>query len=102
MLLFRHGQYLIVAQLHITEADKNAVGHGTAPHLRIRKCAEARFVQIRLHVQQEPASGHEIDLQNIVRQRHDRCEISSVQVRALLSAKIKDPPYKYCTVRRDL
>ena len=89
MLLLRHGQQFIVAKLHIAEADKNAVGHSAVPYPRICQRAKPDLVQIRLHVQQKPASGHKIHLQNMVGQRRDGCEIPSVQVRALLSAKIK-------------
>ena len=89
MFLFRHGQYLIMAQLHIAEADKDTVGHSAVPHPRICKRAKPDLIQIRLHVQQKPASGHKIDLQNMVGQRCDGCKIPSVQVLTLLSAKIK-------------
>ena len=89
MFLFCHGQYLIMAQLHIAEADKDTVGHSAVPHPRICKRAKPDLIQIRLHVQQKPASGHKIDLQNMVRQRCDGSEILSIQMCALLSAKIK-------------
>ena len=89
MLLFRHGQDLIMAQLHIDEADYAAVGRSAEPHPRICQRAKPDLVQIRLHVQQKPASGHKIHLQNMVGQRRDGCEIPSVQVRAVLSVKIK-------------
>lgn len=56
---------------------------------RICKRAKPDLIQIRLHVQQKPASGHKIDLQNMVRQRCDGSEILSIQMCALLSAKIK-------------
>ena len=35
MLLLYHGQYFIVAQFDIAEADKNTVGHDTVLHLRV-------------------------------------------------------------------
>ena len=35
MLLLCHGQYFIVAQFYIAEANKNSVGHGAVPHLRV-------------------------------------------------------------------
>ena len=89
MFLFCHGQYLIMAQLHIAEADKDTVGHSAVPHPRICKRAKPDLIKIRLHIQQQPAAGYKIHLQNMVGQRCDRCEIPSVQVRALLSAKIK-------------
>ena len=89
MLLFRHGQDLIMAQLHITEADKNAVGHGAVPHPCICKRAKPDLIEIGLHIQQEPASGHKINLQHMIGQRCDGCKIPSIQVRALLSVKIK-------------
>ena len=58
-----------MAQLHVSEADEDAVGHGAVPHLRIGKRAEAHFVQLWLHIQKQAAAGYEIDLQNVVRQR---------------------------------
>ena len=54
MFLFCHGQYFIVAQLHISEADKDTVGHSTTPHVLIRKRKKTDLIQIRLHVQQKP------------------------------------------------
>ena len=51
MLLFRHGQDLVMAQLHIAEADKDAVGHSAVPHPRICQRAKPDLVQIWLHVQ---------------------------------------------------
>ena len=80
MLLLRHRQYLIVAQFYIAKADKDAVGHSAVPHPRISKRAKPNLIQMRLHIQQKPTSGHKIDLQNIIRQRRDSCEIPSVQV----------------------
>ena len=65
MLLLRHGQQFIVAKLHIAETDKDAVGHGTVPHLRICKRPETDFVKVGLHIQQQTTSGHEINLQDI-------------------------------------
>jgi hypothetical protein len=69
VFLFCHGQYFIVAQLHISEADKDTVGHNTTPHVLIRKKKKTDLIQIRLHVQQKPASRYKIDLQNIIGQR---------------------------------
>ena len=69
MLLLRHGKELVVAQLHVSEADEDAVGHGAAPYPRVGKGAEAGLVEIRLHIQKQAAAGYEIDLQNVVRQR---------------------------------
>ena len=68
MLLLRHGKELVVAQLHASEADEDAVGHGAAPYQWVGKGAEAGLVEIRLHVQKQAAAGYEIDLQNVVRQ----------------------------------
>ena len=51
MLLFRHGQDLVMAQLYIAEADKDAVGHSAVPHPRICQRAKPDLVQIWLHVQ---------------------------------------------------
>ena len=65
MLPLRHGQYFVMAQFHIAEADKDAVGHGAVPHLRVGKRAKPDFVKIRLHIQQQTTAGHKIDLQNI-------------------------------------
>jgi len=62
VFLFCHGQYFIVAQLHISEADKDTVGHSTTPHVLIRKRKKTDLIQIRLHVQQKPASRYKIDL----------------------------------------
>ena len=73
MFLFRHRQYLIMAQLHIAEADKDAVGHSAVPNARVCKRTKPDFVKIGLHIQQEPASGHKIDLQNMIGQRCDGC-----------------------------
>ena len=71
MLLLHHGQYFVVAQFHIAEADKDTVGHGTVPHLRVGQRPETDLVQIRFHVQQQTGPGHEIYLQNVALQRHD-------------------------------
>ena len=60
MLLLRHGQYFIVVQLYIAESDKNAVGHGAVPHLRVGQRPEADLVQMWIHVQQQAAAGDEI------------------------------------------
>lgn len=73
MLLFHHGKELVVTQLHIAEADENAVGHGTAPHLRVCQGTEAQLIQIRLHIQEQPAAGYKIHLQNVIPQgKHGR------------------------------
>ena len=72
MLLLYHGQYFIVAQFNIAEADKNTVGHGTAPHLWVSKWPETNFVKVGLHIQQQAAAGHKIDLQDKTVQRSDR------------------------------
>ena len=69
MLLLRHGQYLIVAQLHIAEADKDAIGHSAVPDPCIGKRAKPDLIKIRLHIQQQPAAGYKIHLQNMVGQR---------------------------------
>ena len=37
VFLLRHGQKLVVAQLYVAEADKNAVRHRAVPHLRVGK-----------------------------------------------------------------
>ena len=71
MLLLSHGQHFIVAQLHIAEADKNTVGHGTVPHLRVGQRPETNFIKVRLHVQQQAAAGYEINLQDKPVQRSD-------------------------------
>ena len=94
MCLLRHGQYLIVAQLHIAKADKDAIDHSAVPNPCIGKRAKPDLIKIRLHIQQQPASGYKIHLQNMVGQCCDRCEIPSVQVCALLSAKIKSTVQK--------
>ena len=73
MFLFRHRQYLIMAQLHIAETDKDTVGHSAVPYPRICKRAKTDLIQIRLHVQQKTTSGHKIDLQNMIGQRCDGC-----------------------------
>ena len=64
VLLLRHGQYFIVAQFDIAKPDKNTVGHGAFPHLRVSKRPETDIVKIRLHVQQQTAAGYEINLQD--------------------------------------
>ena len=71
MLLLCHGQYFIVAQFDIAEADKNTVGHGTVPDLRVSKRPETDFVKVGLHVQQQTAAGYEINLQDKPVQRAD-------------------------------
>ena len=67
----RHRQNFVVAQLYITEADKNAVGHGAVPDPRVAERAEPELIQIRLHVQQQTAAGDEIDLKDMIRKRRD-------------------------------
>ena len=37
VFLLGHGKQLVMAHLHITEADKNAVRHRAVPHLRVGK-----------------------------------------------------------------
>ena len=66
VFLLRHGQKLVVAQLYVAEADKNAVRHRAVPDLRVGKRPKSELVQIRLHVQQEPAPGDEIDLKQYI------------------------------------
>ena len=65
MLLLCHGQDLIVAEFDIAEADKNPVGHGAVPHLWVGQRSETDLVKMGLHIQQQTAAGHEIDLQDI-------------------------------------
>ena len=72
MLLLSHGQYFIVAQLHISEADKYTVGYGTVPHLRVGQRPETNFIKVWFHVQQQAAAGYEINLQDKPVQRSDR------------------------------
>ena len=68
-----------MAELHVVEADKNAVGHGAAPHRRVGERAEAELVEVRLHVEQQTAAGDEVDLKDVVRERSDRRDVFSVQ-----------------------
>ena len=70
--LLRHAQKLVMAQLHIAEADKDPVRHGTAPCMQVGKRPEAELIQMRLHVQKQTAAGDEIHLKNVVRKRRDR------------------------------
>ena len=37
VFLLGHGKQLVMAHLHIAEADKNAVCHRAVPHLRVGK-----------------------------------------------------------------
>ena len=71
MLLFRHGQDLVMAQLHVVEADKDAVRHGAVPHRGIGKRAEAELVEIGLHIEQQAAAGDKVHPKNVVRERCD-------------------------------
>ena len=57
-----------MAQLHIAEADKNAVGHGAVPQLWVSQGTETKLIQIGLHIQKQSAAGHKINLQNVIRQ----------------------------------
>ena len=58
-----------MTQLHIAEADEDAGRHRAALHRRVNQRAEADFVEIGLHIEQKPASGHIIDLQHIIIER---------------------------------
>ncbi len=98
MLLLRHGQDLVVAHFHIAETDKDAVGHGAVPHLRVGKRPEAELVQIRPHIQKQTAAGDEIHLQNMAGQRLDGFNIFPVQMRTPFPEYIKNPRYSYGTV----
>ena len=58
-----------MAQLHVPEADENAVCHGAVPHLWVCQRTEAALVQISAHVQKQTAAGHKINLQNMAFER---------------------------------
>ena len=88
VFLLRHGQKLVVAQLYVAEADKNAVRHRAVPDLRVGKRPEAELVQIRLHVQQEPAPGDEIDLKHMTAERTDGLDVFPLH--------LPSPPFSEC------
>ena len=60
--------------------EGGAVGHGAIPDLRVSKREKPDLIEMRLHVQQQTGPGHEIHLQNVVRQRRDGGKIPSVQM----------------------
>ena len=80
VFLFRHREQLVMAQLHIAEADKDTVGHGAVPVFRVGKRPEADLVQIGLQVQQQTGAGHKVHLQHMIGQRRDGGNVSSLQI----------------------
>ena len=69
-----------MADLHMAEADEDAVGHGAVPDRRVIQREKPDLVQIRLHVHQQTGPGYEIHLQNVVWQRRDGSQIPSTQM----------------------
>ena len=58
----RHGKQLVMAQLHIAEADEDAVCNSAGPNRRVSKREKLDLIEIRLHVQQQTGPRHEIHL----------------------------------------
>ena len=58
----RHREKLVMAQLHIAEADEDAVCNSAGPNLRVSKRAKLDLIEIRLYVQQQTGPRHEIHL----------------------------------------
>ena len=63
--------YCICADLQSVRKERDSVQLGS--------CLSVFHIEIRLHVQQQTGPGHEIHLQNVVRQRRDGGKIPSVQ-----------------------
>ena len=63
--------YCICADLQSARKERDSVQFGS--------CLSVFHIEIRLHVRQQTGPGHEIHLQNVVRQRRDGGKIPSVQ-----------------------
>ena len=64
--------YCICADLQSVRKERDSVQFGS--------CLSVFHIEIRLHVRQQTGPGHEIHLQNVVRQRRDGGKIPSVQM----------------------
>lgn len=58
-----------MAELYIAEVNEYTVGRGAVPDPRIRERPETDLIKVWLHVEKQTAAGHEIDRQNVIRER---------------------------------